>query len=129
MKLGITGAASYRDYDHFTRVLNAISVPVTLIVTGGRDGVEKMARRYGREHEIPTLLHYQKATESPEPLLAFHALLMADADNVLGFHYVGTHTAALLKGVATRSGKRLNMVYLEPDHVPQSIAGRYGEEI
>ena len=129
MKLGITGASTYRDYDHFQHVMDKISVPITLIVTGGRDGVEEMARRYARQHDLSILIHHARTNPNLDWMRRFHLLLTADADNILAFNYPGTHTASLLKSVARVAGKRLNMVCLEADAVPHAIAARYGEEI
>lgn len=135
MKLGITGAATYQDYAHFQRVVQAIPVPITLIVTGGRDGVEKMARRYAREHELSVLIHNKKTDCTIDWMKAFDLLLASDADNLLAFQYPGTQTCALLKWAAKKTGKRLNTVYLEPntdeqpEALPHSIASRYGEDI
>ena len=129
MKLGITGAATYRDYDHFCRVMQAITVPVTLIITGGREGTEGMARRYAKEYKVSRLVHPRHTSDSIDWLCGFHALLVSDADNLLAFQYIGSHAGAVLRTCARQAGKRLNTVDLESTSLPYSIAARYGEEI
>lgn len=129
MKLGITGSLEYKDYEHFKSVLLAIPVPITLIVTGGQEGIEKMARRYGREHHLPVLIHHAKAAAHIDWLVKRNAVLVNDADTLLVFNYPGTRTLGLIKSMAANAGRKCKVVYLTPDRKPESIAARYGETI
>lgn len=137
MKLGITGSSTFSDYEHLVQVLEKIPVPITLIVTGGGMGAEKMARRYARMSGISVLVHHAKperevGEDGVITAKAFHVrnmLLVHDSDNILVFAHLGTQRVNELRGLAQVAGKRCNVVYLEHQVQPSKVASRYGETV
>lgn len=54
MKLCVFGSRSFYKYDLLERTLNGeVEKGVTLIISGGARGADKLAERYAAEHEIP----------------------------------------------------------------------------
>lgn len=60
MYLAIVGGRDFNDYSRFSKIVDdyirLIGVQPSVIVSGGANGVDSMAERYAREHEIHTLI-------------------------------------------------------------------------
>ena len=61
VKLGIVGYRKFTDYIKFSEIVDEyikeIGQPI-LIVSGGAKGVDTMAEKYAKEHNIPTQIFY-----------------------------------------------------------------------
>lgn len=141
MKLAITGSTKYADYDHFKQVVEAIPVPVHMLITGGQKGVEAMARQYAREKGLPVLVHHSRK-EGDDWLYRRNILLLNDCDNALLFALGYSPTARRFERLGKKLGKRVNTVQIgEPTRptfglaapIEQThhhhLASRYGEEV
>lgn len=58
MKLAVVGSRTFNDYDILKNKLIQINerVPITLIISGGAYGADKMAERWAAENNIKTLI-------------------------------------------------------------------------
>ena len=62
MRVGIVGSRSFNDYwavYHFIDKRLDLE-DITLIVSGGAEGVDTLAQKYAQENEIPILIYYPK---------------------------------------------------------------------
>lgn len=153
MKLAITGTRHYRNWEHFEAMLQAIPVPITMIVTSYASGVEQMARKYGRHYGIPVLSHnVHRFAHGKNWFFQKCMLLVADADNLLVMGDSACMESVTLQRMAKQAGKRIKVVEIpheecyfqhenqenndgydelseEEEARYQSIASRYGEKI
>lgn len=58
MKLAVVGSRSFNDYDCLSKELDRIRKKqnITLIVSGGANGADRLAEQYAREHNIEILI-------------------------------------------------------------------------
>ncbi len=58
MKLAVVGSRSFNDYDCLSKELDYIRKKqnITLIVSGGANGADRLAEQYAREHNIEILI-------------------------------------------------------------------------
>jgi hypothetical protein len=55
MKVAVVGSRSFNDYEQVKRVLDQYSI--SLIISGGAKGADKLAERYAKENNIPTSIY------------------------------------------------------------------------
>ena len=58
MKLAVVGSRTFNDYDLLKNKLIQINerVPITLIISGGAHGADKLAEKWAAENKIETLI-------------------------------------------------------------------------
>ena len=52
MKVGVIGSSTFNDYEKLKEVLNKLNI--SLLVSGGANGADKLGERYANENNIPT---------------------------------------------------------------------------
>jgi hypothetical protein len=52
MRVAVIGSRSFNDYEKLKEVLSKIDI--TLLVSGGASGADKLGEQYANEHNIPT---------------------------------------------------------------------------
>jgi hypothetical protein len=53
MKTAIIGSRGFTDYNFFSKVIDVYREDISLIISGGARGTDKMAEQYADEHNIP----------------------------------------------------------------------------
>ncbi len=56
MKLGIIGSRTFKDMELLTKSLVPFLPKVTLVVSGGAEGADKMGELWAKRNDIPTLV-------------------------------------------------------------------------
>ena len=56
MKLAIVGSRKFHNYRYLENLLEPIKESIEWIISGGAKGVDTLAERYARKHNIPFLL-------------------------------------------------------------------------
>ena len=57
MKLAIIGSRTFNDYEFLKNSLEPIRTYITLIISGGANGADKLGERYAEEFNIPTKIY------------------------------------------------------------------------
>jgi len=57
MKIGVIGSRSYDDYEELKKVLDSFD-NITLIISGGANGADKLGEKYADDNNIEKLIHY-----------------------------------------------------------------------
>lgn len=52
MKVAVIGSRTFNDYEKLKQTLSLMTI--TLLISGGADGADKLGERYANEHGIPT---------------------------------------------------------------------------
>lgn len=55
MKVAVIGGRDFNDYEKLKSTLELL--PITLIISGGADGADKLSERYAKEKGIPTQIY------------------------------------------------------------------------
>jgi hypothetical protein len=56
MKIAIIGSRSFEDYTLLCNILDKLKDKITLIISGGARGADKLAERYAKENSINTTI-------------------------------------------------------------------------
>lgn len=56
MKVSVIGSRSFTNYELLTSILDRIDI--TLLISGGANGADKLGERYANERGIPTKIFY-----------------------------------------------------------------------
>lgn len=58
MKVAIVGYRNFNDYKLFKDKITELNLDITTIISGGCKGADKLAEKYAKELNIPTIIHY-----------------------------------------------------------------------
>ncbi len=58
MKVAIVGYRNFNDYKILKERIDELMINITTIISGGCVGTDKLAERYAKEKNIPTVIHY-----------------------------------------------------------------------
>src|SRR5690625_1138275 len=84
MRLAVVGSRTFNDYDTLRKHLDALSVSV--IVSGGAQGADRLSERYATERNIPLSVHYaewNKYGRSAGPIR--NKRIVEDSDGMIAF--------------------------------------------
>lgn len=84
MKVAIVGSRGFDNYEQMKQVLSAFKI--TLIISGGAIGADKLAERYAKEHSIPTMIHLPDWKQhGPQAGFIRNTDIINDAELVIAF--------------------------------------------
>lgn len=84
MKVAVIGSRSFNDYKKLKSVLSEFDI--SLIVSGGAKGADKLAEKYAKENNIPTSIHLPNYDEFGKfaPLVRNNNII-EEAESVIAF--------------------------------------------
>ena len=112
MKVAIIGSRKYKNYNVFSKCLDAFFEKIgwtpTMVYSGGAKGVDEMAEKYCVHHSIPITIHYaqwKKYGKAAGPIR--NELIVKNSDIILAFPRKGGKGTQNAIKIAKRHAKEV----------------------
>lgn len=108
MKLAIIGGRDFLDYELLKSVVDKVKTPITLIVSGGANGADRLAERYARERGIPTKI-FPAEWDKYDKRAGFlrNVDIITEADGVIAFWDGESRGTKSSIEIAEKQGKKV----------------------
>lgn len=84
MKIGVVGSRSIHDYDEISKILNTLKIDT--IVSGGAQGVDKLAEKYATKNNIPVEIYLPQYDKYGRRATYFRNLqIVQNSDMIIAF--------------------------------------------
>ncbi len=113
MKTAIVGSRNIENYDLLKQATKGLKI--TMVISGGANGVDKMAERYAQENDLPlTVLPANWATYGKQAGMIRNHEIVKQADQIIAIWDGQSKGTATTINMAKKAGKALKVIKTSP---------------
>lgn len=116
-KLAIVGGRDFDNYSLLKEEINELKLNISLIISGGALGADKLGEKYADTHNIPTQIYYPNWKEYGKRAGAIrNKLIVENSDYIIAFWNGISKGTKITIDLAKKCNKKLKIIYYENEN-------------